>query len=152
MEIKKNQDFEVYIEDIGSDGAGIGKIGTFPLFIKDTVIGDRVIAKVIKLKKNYGYGRMMKLIVASPDRVEPKCPVARQCGGCTLQHLSYEKQLEYKYNKVKNCLERIGGLKDIEDKMEMTLGMDNPYYYRNKAQFPVRRNKEGKVATGFFAG
>ena len=152
MEIKKNQDFEVYIEDISSEGAGIGKIGTFPLFIKDTVIGDKVIAKVIKLKKNYGYGRMMKLIVASPDRVEPKCPVARQCGGCTLQHLSYEKQLEYKYNKVKNCLERIGGLKDIEDKMEMTLGMDNPYYYRNKAQFPVRRNKEGKVATGFFAG
>ena len=152
MDIKKNQDFEVVIEDIGSDGAGIGKIGTFPLFIKDTVIGDKVLVKVIKLKKNYGYGRLMKIIEPSPDRVEAKCPVARQCGGCTLQHLSYEKQLEYKYNKVKNCLERIGGLKGIEDKMEMTLGMEEPFYYRNKAQFPVRRNKEGEIASGFFAG
>ena len=153
MEIKKNQDFEVIIEDLGADGEGIGKIdGTFPLFIKDTVIGDRALVKVIKLKKNYGYGRLMKLIEPSPDRVEAKCPVARQCGGCTLQHLSYEKQLEYKYNKVKNCLERIGGLKDIEDKMEMTLGMKVPYYYRNKAQFPVRRNKDGRIVTGFFAG
>ena len=152
MEIKKNQDFEVYIEDMSAEGAGIGKIGTFPLFVKDTVIGDKAIVRVIKLKKTYGYGRLIDIIEPSPDRVEAKCPVARQCGGCTLQHLSYEKQLEYKYNKVKNCLERIGGLKGIEEKMEMTLGMEVPFYYRNKAQFPVRRNKEGKVATGFFAG
>ena len=152
MEIKKNQDFEVIIEDLGSDGAGIGKVGTFPLFIKDTVIGDKVLAKVIKLKKNYGYGRAMKILEPSPDRVEARCPVARQCGGCTLQHLSYEKQLEYKFNKVKNCLTRIGGLKDIEDKMEMTLGMEEPFYYRNKAQFPIRRGKDGKIVSGFFAG
>ena len=98
MEIKKNQDFEVIIEDLGADGEGIGKIEGFPLFIKDTVIGDRALVKVIKLKKNYGYGRLMKLITPSPDRVEAKCPVARQCGGCTLQHLNYAKQLEYKYN------------------------------------------------------
>lgn len=152
MEIKKNQDFEVIIEDIGSDGAGIGKVGTFPLFIKDTVIGDRVLVKVTKLKKHYGYGRAMKILEASKDRVEARCPVARQCGGCNLQHLKYEKQLEYKYNKVKNCLERIGGLKDVEEKMEMTLGMEEPFYYRNKAQFPVRRDKEGSAVTGFFAG
>ena len=152
MEIKKNQDFEVMIEDLGADGEGIGKIGTFPLFIKDTVIGDKALVKVIKLKKNYGYGRLMKLIEPSPDRVEAKCPVARQCGGCTLQHLKYEKQLEYKFNKVKNCLERIGGLKNMEDKMEMTLGMEVPFYYRNKAQFPVRRSKDGRIVTGFFAG
>ena len=152
IEIKKNQEFEVYIEDMGSDGSGIGKIGSFPIFIKDTVIGDKIKAKVIKVKKNYGYGRVMEVIESSPDRVEAKCPVARQCGGCTLQHLSYEKQLEYKYNKVKNCLIRIGGLKDIEDKMEMTLGMKEPFYYRNKAQFPVGKNKDGEIVTGFYAG
>ena len=152
MEMKKNQDFEVMIEDLGAEGEGIGKVGTFPLFIKDTVIGDKALVKVIKLKKNYGYGRLMKLIEPSPDRVEAKCSVARQCGGCTLQHLKYEKQLEYKYHKVKNCLERIGGLKDVEDKMEMTLGMEVPYYYRNKAQFPVGRGKDGSVKIGFYAG
>lgn len=152
MEIRKNQEFEVIIEDIGSDGAGVGKIGTFPLFIKDTVIGDRVLAKVIKLKKNYGYARVMEILEPSLDRTEPLCPVSRQCGGCNLQHLRYEKQLEYKYNKVKNCLERIGNIKDVEDMMEMTLGMEDPFYYRNKAQFPVRKNKEGRPATGFFAG
>lgn len=152
MEIKKNQDYEVYIEDMSSDGAGIGKVEGFPLFVKDTVIGDRAIVKAIKLKKTYGFGRLMEILEPSKDRVEARCPVARQCGGCNLQHLSYEKQLEYKYNKVKNCLERIGGLKGIEEKMEMTLGMEEPFYYRNKAQFPVRRNKHGQIATGFFAG
>ncbi|MCI5596260.1 MAG: 23S rRNA (uracil(1939)-C(5))-methyltransferase RlmD [Lachnospiraceae bacterium] len=152
MEIKKNQEYEVEIEDFGSDGSGIGKIGTFPLFIKDTVIGDKVSVKVIKVKKNYGYGRMMKLLVPSPDRVPALCSVARQCGGCTLQHLNYEKQLEYKYQKVKNCLMRIGGLKDIEEKMKMTLGMEEPFYYRNKAQYPVGKNKEGQIVTGFYAG
>ena len=104
MEIKKNEEYEVQIEDMSSDGAGIGKLGTFPLFIKDTVIGDRVRVKVIKVKKNYGYGRLMEILMPSPDRVEAKCPVARQCGGCTLQHLSYEKQLEYKYHNLDSFL------------------------------------------------
>jgi 23S rRNA (uracil1939-C5)-methyltransferase len=152
MEIKKNQEYKVQIEDMGSDGAGIGKVGTFPLFIKDTVIGDQVRVKVIKTKKHYGYGRLMEILTPSSDRVEAKCPVARQCGGCTLQHLRYEKQLEYKYQKVKNCLERIGGLKGIEEKMEPTLGMEEPFYYRNKAQFPVGKNKDGEIITGFYAG
>lgn len=152
MEIKKNEEYEVWIEDMGSDGAGIGKVGTFPFFIKDTVIGDQVRIKAIKVKKNYGYGRLMEILVPSSDRVEARCPVARQCGGCTLQHLRYEKQLEYKYHKVKNCLERIGGLKNISEKMEMTLGMDEPFYYRNKAQFPVGKNKNGGIITGFYAG
>jgi 23S rRNA (uracil1939-C5)-methyltransferase len=94
----------------------------------------------------------MEILTPSSDRVEAKCPVARQCGGCTLQHLRYEKQLEYKYQKVKNCLERIGGLKGIEEKMEPTLGMEEPFYYRNKAQFPVGKNKDGEIITGFYAG
>lgn len=152
MEIKKNQEYTVEIEDMGTDGFGIGKLEAFPLFIKDTVIGDKARVRVMKVKKNYGYARLEEILEPSPDRAEAPCPVARQCGGCTLQHLRYEKQLEYKYEKVKNCLKRIGGLDDIEDKMEMTLGMEHPFYYRNKAQFPVGKRKDGKIITGFYAG
>ena len=152
MELKKNDLVTVTIEDIGSEGEGIGKVNGYPLFLKDATIGDVVEAKVIKAKKNYGYGKVEKIITPSKDRVEPKCPVARQCGGCSIQHLSYEKQLEYKQKKVKNCLERIGHFERIEEKMEPILGMEEPWYYRNKAQFPVGINKDGAIITGFYAG
>ena len=117
MEFKKNQIVELYIDDIGNEGEGIGHIDGYALFLKDAVIGDKVRAKIIKTKKNYGFARVEEVIEASKDRVSPRCSKARQCGGCTLQHLAYEKQLEYKFNKVKNCLERIGGLENIEEKM-----------------------------------
>lgn len=152
MEFKKNQMVELYIDDIGNEGEGIGHIDGYALFLKDAVIGDKVRAKIIKTKKNYGFARVEELLESSADRVEPKCPKARQCGGCTLQHLSYEKQLEYKFHKVKNCLERIGGLSGIEEKMEPVYGMEVPFYYRNKAQFPVGYDKEGNLITGFYAG
>lgn len=152
MEFKKNQIVEVYIDDIGNEGEGIGHIDGYALFLKDAVIGDRVRAKIIKTKKNYGFARIEEILEPSKDRVEPKCSVARPCGGCTLQHLSYDKQLEYKFNKVKNCLERIGGLSGIEKKMEPIYGMEDPFYYRNKAQFPVGTDKEGNLVTGFYAG
>ncbi|MCI5623157.1 23S rRNA (uracil(1939)-C(5))-methyltransferase RlmD [Anaerostipes sp.] len=152
MEFKKNQIVEIYIDDIGNEGEGIGHIDGYALFLKDAVIGDRVRAKIIKTKKNYGFARVEEILEPSKDRVEPKCPVARPCGGCTLQHLSYDKQLEYKFNKVKNCLERIGGLNGIEEKMEPIYGMEEPFYYRNKAQFPVGTDKEGNLVTGFYAG
>ena len=152
MEFKKNQIVEIYIDDIGNEGEGIGHIDGYALFLKDAVIGDRVRAKIIKTKKNYGFARVEEILEPSKDRVEPKCPVARPCGGCTLQHLSYDKQLEYKFNKVKNCLERIGGLSGIEKKMEPIYGMEDPFYYRNKAQFPVGTDKEGNLVTGFYAG
>ena len=118
MEYRKNDIVTLKIEDCGIDGEGIGKADGFTVFVKDAVIGDTVRAKIMKAKKNYCYGRLEEIITPSPDRVEPKCQFARQCGGCTLQHLAYEKQLEYKFNKVKNCLERIGGLENIEEKME----------------------------------
>ena len=124
MEFKKNQIVELYIDDIGNEGEGIGHIDGYALFLKDAVIGDKVRAKIIKTKKNYGFARVEEVIEASKDRVSPRCSKARQCGGCTLQHLAYEKQLEYKFNKVKNCLERIGGLENIEEKMEPILGME----------------------------
>ena len=150
MEFRKNDLVTLEIEDCGIDGEGIGKADGFTVFVKDAVIGDTVTAKIIKAKKNYGYGRLMEVLKPSPYRVEPKCEFARQCGGCQLQALSYDQQLVFKTNKVKGHLERIGGFTDIP--MEPIIGMDELFHYRNKAQFPVGRNKEGKIVTGFYAG
>ena len=113
MEYRKNDIVTLKIEDCGIDGEGIGKADGFTVFVKDAVIGDTVRAKIMKAKKNYGYGRLEEIITPSPDRVEPKCQFARQCGGCQLQALSYEKQLEFKTSKVRGHLERIGGFTDI---------------------------------------
>lgn len=148
--MQKNDELILKIEDMGVDGAGIGKSDGMTFFVKDAVIGDVVRAKIIKLKKTYGYARLMELLEASADRVEPDCPYYRQCGGCQIQALSYEKQLEFKENKVRNNLERIGGFTKIP--MEPIVGMDEPYHYRNKAQFPVGTDKEGHIVTGFYAG
>ena len=150
MEFRKNDLVTLEIEDCGIDGEGIGKADGFTVFVKDAVIGDTVTAKIIKAKKNYGYGRLMEVLKPSPYRVKPKCEFARQCGGCQLQALSYDQQLVFKTNKVKGHLERIGGFTDIP--MEPIIGMDELFHYRNKAQFPVGRNKEGKIVTGFYAG
>ena len=150
MEYRKNDLVTLEIEDCGIDGEGIGKADGFTVFVKDAVIGDTVLAKIIKAKKNYGYGRLMEILKPSPYRVEPKCAIARQCGGCQLQALSYEKQLEFKENKVRGHLERIGGFSNLP--MEPIIGMDEPYHYRNKAQFPVGRAKDGRIVTGFYAG
>ena len=150
MEYRKNDIVTLKIEDCGIDGEGIGKADGFTVFVKDAVIGDTVRAKIMKAKKNYGYGRLEEIITPSPDRVEPKCQFARQCGGCQLQTLSYEKQLEFKTSKVRGHLERIGGFIDIP--MEKILGMEQPFHYRNKAQFPVGKSKDGRIITGFYAG
>lgn len=150
MEYRKNDIVTLKIEDCGIDGEGIGKADGFTVFVKDAVIGDTVRAKIMKAKKNYGYGRLEEIITPSLDRVEPKCQFARQCGGCQLQALSYEKQLEFKTSKVRGHLERIGGFTDIP--MEKILGMEQPFHYRNKAQFPVGKSKDGRIITGFYAG
>ena len=150
MEYRKNDMVTLEIEDCGVDGEGIGKADGFTVFVKDAVIGDVITAKIVKAKKNYGYGRLMEILKPSPYRVQPKCAFARQCGGCQLQALSYEQQLVFKANKVRGHLERIGGFTDIP--MEPVIGMEEPYHYRNKAQFPIGRNKEGKIVAGFYAG
>ena len=147
--MKKDDVIEVKIEDMGVDGEGIGKADGITLFIKDAVIGDVVQAKIMKMKKSYGYARLLEVLTSSPYRVEPKCPVSRPCGGCQLQALSYDKQLEFKENKVRNNLKRIGGFTDIP--MEPIAGMKEPYHYRNKAQFPIGRDKDGKLTAGFYA-
>ena len=154
MEYKKNDLVTVKIEDIGTDGEGIGKTDGFTLFVKDAVIGDLVEAKILKSKKHYAYARLEKVITPSPFRTEPKCPYHRQCGGCQIQALSYEKQLEFKQNKIRNNLVRIGGFAEefVDSVMEPIVGMEEPYHYRNKAQYPVGTDKEGNIVTGFYAG
>lgn len=147
---QKNDIVTVTIEDMGHDGAGIGKIEGYTLFIKDAVIGDMVSAKIMKTKKNYGYARLLEVIKPSKFRVEPQCSFARQCGGCQIQELDYQKQLEYKEAKIRGNLKRIGGFTDI--KMEPIVGMENPFNYRNKAQFPIGTDKDGNIITGFYAG
>lgn len=153
-ELKKNDIIKIEIVDMGSEGEGIGHVNGYALFVKDTIPGDVAEIKIMKMKKSYGYARLMNLIHPSAFRTEPKCPIARQCGGCQIQHMDYKEQLRYKENKVKNCLTRIGKFDQdyVESIMEPVIGMEDPFYYRNKAQFPVGRDKEGNVVIGFYAG
>lgn len=152
--MKKNDKITVTIEDIGVNGEGIGKVEGYTLFVKDAIIGDTVEAVITKPKKNYAYAKMTKIIEPSKRRVPAKCPVARQCGGCQIQELSYEAQLDFKNKKVRGNLERIGGFspKLLDEIMEPICGMDEPFYYRNKAQFPIGTDKDGRIVTGFYAG
>ena len=154
MEYKKNDVVRLTIEDIGTEGEGIGKIDGFTLFVKDAVVGDEVQAKIMKAKKNYAYARLEKILVPSPYRVEPRCAYHRQCGGCQIQALSYEKQLEFKEKKVRNNLIRIGGFAPelLDEITEPIVGMEEPFHYRNKAQYPVGTDKDGNPITGFYAG
>lgn len=182
MTLEKNQEYEITIDDMGNEGEGIGHIEGMAVFVKDAVVGDVVRIKIIKAKKNYAYGRLMEIIKPSEYRVEPICPHARRCGGCSIMQVNYEKQLVWKQDKVMNCLKRIGGIANVEELMEPIMGMrqelessnfknvdgkqsvaysakDNfekesfpAIRYRNKAQFPVRRDKDGNIAIGFYAG
>lgn len=150
--MEKNQEFTVSIEDMSEDGAGIGKLDGYIWFIKDAVIGDVVRARAMKMKKNYGFARQMEILTPSAARVEPRCPVARQCGGCQLQAMSYEEQLKFKERKVKNHLLRIGKFRENEIHMLPIMGMEEPWRYRNKAQFPFGMDKNGNIVAGFYAG
>jgi 23S rRNA (uracil1939-C5)-methyltransferase len=148
--LAKNECVTLTIEDIGSEGEGIGKFNGFTLFVKDSVVGDVLIVKILKTKKSYGYAKIESIVTPSKFRVIPRCELASRCGGCQLQQLNYEQQLEYKQRKVKNCIERIAGIKDFE--MEPILEMEEPYFYRNKSQYPVGYNKDGDLVMGFYAG
>ena len=154
MSYDKNQIVTVEITDIGTDGEGIGKIDGFPFFIKDAIVGDVVQAKVTKVKKTYAYARVEKVMESSLFRVKPKCAFHRQCGGCQIQAMDYAKQLEFKESKVRNNLIRIGGFDAdfIDSIMDPVVGMEEPYFYRNKAQYPVGKNKDGELIAGFYAG
>lgn len=167
---KKNELVTIEITDMGSGGEGIGRADGFTLFVKGAVVGDVIEAKVLKAKKTYGYAKIEKIVHPSEHRVEPVCPVAGRCGGCQLQSMSYASQLAWKERKVKDCLTRIGGvsfgeagderhgsLADDAVKQDKpiffpVLGMEDCFAYRNKAQFPVGRDKNGTIVTGFYAG
>lgn len=178
MAPRKNEIVTIEITDIGSDGEGIGRADGFTLFVRGAVVGDVIQAKILKAKKTYGYAKIEKIVHPSEYRVEPVCPVAGRCGGCQLQSMSYAAQLSWKERKVRECLERIGGvsfastgdgetgesaeafdgvvMKDVTEKSKPQflpiVGMEDCLAYRNKAQFPVGRDKNGKIVTGFYAG
>lgn len=156
----KNDILTIKIEDQGVTGEGIGKVEGYTLFVKDTVIGDIAEVKIMKAKKNYAFAKLLKIVEPSPFRVKPLCPVAGPCGGCQLQAMHYKQQLRFKEEKVYNNIKRIGGIEDFV--MKPIIGMEElcikgheengPFQYRNKAQFPVGKDKDGNMITGFYAG
>ena len=154
MTYQKNQITTVTIEDIGNDGEGIGKVDGYTLFVKDAVIGDVVKARITRPKKNYAYARCEEILTPSTHRTNPRCTCHRQCGGCQIQALDYDTQLQFKYNKVRDCLIRLGGFSEekADQVLEPIVGMEEPFHYRNKALFPVGTDRNGAPVTGFFAG
>ena len=151
--MKKNEEFELKITDLSDEGAGIGRTyetgpeesgAGFIWFVKDAMIGDRIIAAATKIKKNYGFARLIRILESSPDRVTPPCPEARRCGGCQIQQMSYDAQLKFKENKVLNDLVRIGGVDPAEFQFDPIIGMEDPWRYRNKAVYPVGRDRDGR--------
>lgn len=146
--VEKNRDYTVDITGLTSEGAGVAKIEGYTVFVEGALPEERVEIKIVKALTNYGYGKLLRIIKPAPVRIEPPCGIVKRCGGCQLQHMSYEAQLQYKTRLVKDAIERIGGLKDV--RIHDTLGMKDPWRYRNKAQFPVGLN--GEVIIGFYAG
>lgn len=141
--LQKNDLIMLEITDLTEEGQGVGKKDGLVFFVKDSVMGDKVEARILKVKKNYAYAKVEKLLEASPYRITPLCPVAGKCGGCQLQHLSYEKELAWKEDRIAQSLIRIAGLspEEVERKKEGILG-GVLSRYRNKAQYPVQSRKE----------
>ena len=151
---QKGDVLTVTIEDLSDEGLGIGKADGYALFIKDTVVGDECKVKIMKAKKNYAFAHLEEVIKPSSFRITPLCKNAKACGGCQLQAMSYEAELAFKENKVKNNLIRIGGFTEefIESIKEPIVGMDTPFRYRNKAQYPIGYDRNGNLVAGFYAG
>lgn len=145
--VQKNDYIEVVFEDLTHDGAGVAKVDGYPLFVKNALPGERAKIKVIKVNKGYGFGRLEETLEQSPYRVDAPCPIYKECGGCQLQHLSYEGQLLAKEKQVRDVLTRIGKLENV--KVHPVLGMSEPWRYRNKAQVPVGE-REGGLIAGFY--
>ncbi|TYS67783.1 23S rRNA (uracil(1939)-C(5))-methyltransferase RlmD [Sutcliffiella horikoshii] len=146
--VQKNEYYDVTVQDLTHDGAGVAKIDGFPIFVQNALPDEEIKVKIIKVKKGYAFGRIEEIHKTSPFRVDAPCPIYKQCGGCQLQHLSYEGQLVAKQKQVKDVLQRIGHLKDVP--VHPVLGMDNnPWRYRNKAQVPIGE-REGGLIAGFY--
>ena len=146
--LSKNKEYIVDIVDIGQGGVGIGKYEGFTVFVDGGLVQDKIKVKITKSKKNYAVGDMIEIIEKSPFRVARKCSEnLRQCGGCQIQELDYQKQLDIKTNEVKQVISRIGKLDDVV--IHDTLGMEHPFRYRNKAQFPIQK-KDNMPVIGFY--
>lgn len=148
MKVEKNKDYEVEVIGLDHEGAGVGRVDNFTVFVKDALPGEKVMAKIIKVSKNYAVGKLIDILKPSVERTEPVCSIYKRCGGCQLMHTSYREQLNLKTKRVRETIRRIGKIEDFI--IHPTLGMDNPYKYRNKVQLPVGKSK-GRVQIGFFA-
>lgn len=145
--IKKNDRTNVYIEDLTHDGNGVAKINGYPLFIQGALPGETVEVHVLKTLKNYGFAKVVEIIEKSPDRVDAPCVYFAQCGGCQLQHFSYEGQLKWKQKMVGNVMKRLG---KIDVPVLPVKGMKEPWHYRNKSQIPFAQNEAGQAVAGFY--
>ena len=146
--VQKNEVFDLEITGMTHEGMGVGKKDGFAVFVQGAIDGEIVIVKIIKVLKGYAIARIEEFIKKSPERQEPFCPVYKRCGGCSIQHMTYEKTLAFKRQVVLDNLTRIGGLDNVQ--VNETIGMERPFSYRNKAQYPVGMGKTGPVS-GFFA-
>ena len=151
--MQKNDVIELTIEDMSVEGEGIGKVEGMAFFVKDAIVGDKILARVTKLKKTYGYARVEEILQASEYRTEPRCELHKRCGGCQIQAMDYKAQLAFKEKMVRNNLIRLGGFTEekIDTVFEPIVGMEEPFRYRNKAQFPIGKDKNGKITAGFYA-
>ena len=146
--LKKNDDITLEITAMTSEGAGVGRYEGFAVFVPFALPGEKIEAHIIKVTPSYAIGKLTSIIVRSADRVDPPCPVFGKCGGCSLQHMSYASQLEYKRTLVRDALERIGGFRGVE--VAPTIGMNEPSRYRNKGSFPFTET-DGKPCWGLYA-
>lgn len=139
--VEKNKEYNLDIIGTGFEGEGVSKIDDFTVFIPGAMEGESALTRIVKVNKNFAFGKIIKLNKASENRVESVCPIYKQCGGCQVQHYSYKAQLDFKKRRVIDSLKRIGKLDIDKIKIEDTIGMENPYRYRNKIQMPVRFGK-----------
>lgn len=146
--VEKNKEYVVDVQGMGYEGEGVSKIDNFTVFIPGALENEKVKIRIVKVNKNFGFGKLLEVLEPSPDRSEPECGIYKRCGGCQLQHLSYGAQLEFKRKRVEDCLRRIGKLEGFV--LHDTIGMENPYRYRNKVQLPVG-SRDGKAVIGFYA-
>ena len=147
--IEKNKEYILDIVSQGYEGEGIAKINdTFTVFIEGALKGERVNVRIVKSKKNFAYGKLLEVIEPSLERCEAKCSIHKRCGGCKLQYSTYKEQLNFKFERVKDCITKIGKLD--ESIVQFPLGMDEPWRYRNKVQLPIGM-VNGELKIGFFA-
>ena len=146
--IEKNKEYIVDIIDNGYDGEGIAKIDNFTIFVEGSIKGEKCKILIVKVNKNFAYGKILEIISKSKERTDTDCSTYKRCGGCNLRHINYQYTLKMKQDIVQNLVN-----KTLREKVEVnpTIGMEKPYYYRNKLQYPVGKDKENRAVIGVFA-